>query len=167
MFNTLRPRQNGHHFTDDIFKWIFLNENVWISINISLFVPRGPINNIPTLVQVMAWRRPGDKPLVYSNILIWTTLMTYPVGIQYEIYVLSVSEFPIVKRRRSYDRLISTMGFPILLRHLYTESGRRRTCIVTKQIKLYSVRLQGDDVDTICDDMNKMYTCTNLILQHW
>ena len=27
------------------------------------FVPRGPINNIPKLVQVMAWRRPGDKPL--------------------------------------------------------------------------------------------------------
>ena len=63
-FNTLRPRQNGRHFPDDIFKWIFLNENVWISINISLkFVPRGPINNIPTLVQVMAWRRPGDKSL--------------------------------------------------------------------------------------------------------
>ena len=63
-FNTLRPRQNGCHFPDDIFKWIFLNENVWISINISRqFVLRGPINNIPTLVQVMAWRRPGDKPL--------------------------------------------------------------------------------------------------------
>ena len=63
-FNTLRPKQNGRHFSDDIFKWIFLNENVWISINISLkFVPRRPINNIPTLVQVMAWRRPGDKPL--------------------------------------------------------------------------------------------------------
>ena len=63
-FNTLRPRQNGRHFPDDIFKWIFLYENVWISINISLnFVPRGPINNIPTLVQVLAWRRPGDKPL--------------------------------------------------------------------------------------------------------
>ena len=62
--NTLRPRQNGRHFPDDIFKWIFLNENVWISINISLkFVPKGPINNNPTLVQVMAWRRPGDKPL--------------------------------------------------------------------------------------------------------
>ena len=26
--NTLRPRQNGRHFPDDIFKWIFLNENV-------------------------------------------------------------------------------------------------------------------------------------------
>ena len=61
---TLRPRQNGRHFPDDMFKWIFLNEIVWISINISLkFVSRGPINNIPTLVQVMAWRRPGDKPL--------------------------------------------------------------------------------------------------------
>ena len=48
----------------DIYEWIFWNENVWISINISLkFVPRGPINNIPTLLQVMAWRRPGDKPL--------------------------------------------------------------------------------------------------------
>ena len=25
--------------------------------------PRSPINNIPALVQIMAWRRPGDKPL--------------------------------------------------------------------------------------------------------
>ena len=63
-FNTLRPRQNGRHFADDIFKYIFFNENVWIPIQISLkFVPKGPINNIPALVQTMAWRRPGDKPL--------------------------------------------------------------------------------------------------------
>ena len=63
-FNTLRPRQNGSHLPDDIFKYIFLNENVWISLKISLkFVPRVPINNIPALVLIMAWRRPGDKPL--------------------------------------------------------------------------------------------------------
>ena len=63
-FNTLRPTQNGRHFPDDILKWIFLNENVWISNKISLkFVPKVPINNIPTLVQIMAWRRSGDKPL--------------------------------------------------------------------------------------------------------
>ena len=62
--NTLRPRQNGRHFADDIFKCIFLNENVWIPIEISLkFVPKGPINNIPALVWIMAWRRPGEKPL--------------------------------------------------------------------------------------------------------
>ena len=62
--NTLRPGQNGRHFADNIFKCIFLNENVWIPIKISLkFFPKGPINNIPALVQIMAWRRPGDKPL--------------------------------------------------------------------------------------------------------
>ena len=62
--NTLRPGQNGRHFPDDTFKCIFLNENIYISINISLkFVPKVPINNIPTLVPIMAWRRPGDKPL--------------------------------------------------------------------------------------------------------
>ena len=62
--NTLRLRQNGRHFADDTFKRIFLNENARISIKISLkFVPKGLINNIPALVQIMAWRRPGDKPL--------------------------------------------------------------------------------------------------------
>ena len=64
LFNTLRPRQNSRHFADDTFKHIFLNENVRISIKISLkFVLEGPMNNIPALVQIMAWRRPGDKPL--------------------------------------------------------------------------------------------------------
>ena len=62
--NTLRQRQNGCHFADNIFKCIFLNENVWIPIKISLkFVPKGPINNIPAMVQIMAWHRPGNKPL--------------------------------------------------------------------------------------------------------
>ena len=62
--NTLRPRQNGRHFADAIFKCVFLNGNVWILIKISLkFVLQGLINNNPALVQVMAWRRPGDKPL--------------------------------------------------------------------------------------------------------
>ena len=60
----MRPRQNGRHFADDIFKCIFLNENVWIPVKIPLkFVPEGPINNIPAMVQIMAWRRPGAMPL--------------------------------------------------------------------------------------------------------
>ena len=60
----MRLRQNGRHFPDDIFKCIFLNENIEILIMISLkFVPKSPINNIPALVQIMAWCRPGDKPL--------------------------------------------------------------------------------------------------------
>ena len=66
--NTLMPRQNGRHFADDIFKLIFLNENVWIPIKISLkFVPQGLINNIPALVQIMAWRQPGAKAIIWTN----------------------------------------------------------------------------------------------------
>ena len=51
-------------FPDDIIKCSFFNENVWISNRISLkFVSEVPINNVPALVQIMAWRRPGDKLL--------------------------------------------------------------------------------------------------------
>ena len=58
------PRQNGRHFADDISKCIFLNENAWISIKISLkFIPKGQIDTFSALAQIMAWRRSGDKPL--------------------------------------------------------------------------------------------------------
>ena len=67
--NTLRLRQ-----MDAIFQWIFLNENVWISIKISLnFVPMSTINNIPALVQIMAWCRPSNKPL--SEPMMFSLLM--------------------------------------------------------------------------------------------
>ena len=72
--NTLRPRQNVQHFTGDIFKCIFFNENTSISIIISLkFAPRGPFNNIPALVQIMAWCGPGDKPLSEPMMIILLT----------------------------------------------------------------------------------------------
>ena len=64
MVNTLRLRQSGRCFADDIFKCILLNENVWPSIKISLkFVPKVLINNNSASVQIMTWRRPVDKPL--------------------------------------------------------------------------------------------------------
>ena len=57
--------QNGGNLADDIFKCIFINENFYISIQISLkFVPRAPIDNKPALVEVMAWRRTGDESLL-------------------------------------------------------------------------------------------------------
>ena len=47
----IEAETNDRHFPDDIFKCIFLNEIVFISIKISLkFVPKGQINNIPALV---------------------------------------------------------------------------------------------------------------------
>ena len=67
--NTLKPKQDGRHFPDDILEWILVNENLWISNKVSLdFIPRDPINNIPALFTIMAWHRPGDKPLS-----IWTS----------------------------------------------------------------------------------------------
>ena len=58
------PGKNGRHFPEDIFKCIFMNKKFCVLNKISLkFVPKGPINNILALVQIMAWRRSGDKPL--------------------------------------------------------------------------------------------------------
>ena len=87
-FNTLRPRQNGRHFADDTFKPIFLNEDIRISTKMSLkFYPKGPINNIPALVLIMAWRRPGDKPLSEPMMVcllrhIWVTRPQWVIQIE-------------------------------------------------------------------------------------
>ena len=59
---TLRPKQNGHHFPDDIIKRTFLNDKISIQISLK-FVPTGPVDNKSILVQQMAWYPPGDKPL--------------------------------------------------------------------------------------------------------
>ena len=74
LINSLRPRPNRRHFADDVFKRIFENENEWISPGISLtFVPKVRINNIPALFQIMAWHRPGDKPLSEPMMVCWQT----------------------------------------------------------------------------------------------
>ena len=57
---TSRPRRDDRHFADEVFKCL----NAGISIKISMkFVAQGPINKIPALVQIMAWRRLRIKPL--------------------------------------------------------------------------------------------------------
>ena len=114
--NTLRPRQNGRYFPDDILKGIFLNENLLISIKISLkFVSKGPINNISALVQIMAWRRSGDKPLsepVMVRLLMhicvtrpqWVNIMAADVlamqGVMVFIIDLVLPEYCILSTRR-------------------------------------------------------------------
>ena len=62
--NSSPPGQSDRLFADDSFKGTFMNENVSISIRISLkFVPNGPIDYNPALVYIMAWCRICDKPL--------------------------------------------------------------------------------------------------------
>ena len=93
--NTLRPRQNRCHFADDIFKSIFLNENARISLKISLkFVPKVGINNTPALVQIMASRRPGDKPLSEPMMVILLThiCFTRPQWVKWAILWLVVPQ---------------------------------------------------------------------------
>ena len=69
LINTLRPRQNGR-------RWHF-QMHVWIPIAISLkFVPEDPVSNIPALVRIVAWRRPGDKLL--SESMMASLLMCMP-----------------------------------------------------------------------------------------
>ena len=74
--NTLRPRQNGRHFADDIFKRVFLNEKIWIPIEISRkFVPKGSIRNIPaldnglvpTMRRAIVWTNDGSITGVYMR----------------------------------------------------------------------------------------------------
>ena len=72
-FNTSPPGQFGGKIADDIFNCIFFNEDVWISNEISLkFVPIGLIDNKSALVQVMAWRWTGDKPLTEAMLTQFT-----------------------------------------------------------------------------------------------
>ena len=61
--NSSGPRPYGRHFAGNIFEHIFLTEYVWISLNLTDSIPKVRIIYIPALVQIMAWRRPGDKPL--------------------------------------------------------------------------------------------------------
>ena len=124
---TLGPRQNGRHITDDIFKCILLNKNVWVSIKISLkFVPKGPINNIPSLVQIMAWRRPGDELLSEPMMLnlptyIWVTRpqwvnWTSGDGIQcwskcITSFMQNSSRYTVCKKMAFSSQLIACMTF--------------------------------------------------------
>ena len=59
-----------------------MNEKVQIFIKISLnFVPKVWINNIPALVQIMAWHRPGNKPLSEQMMVCFTdAYMRHPAS---------------------------------------------------------------------------------------
>ena len=76
-FNTIRPRQKGRHFPNDIFKFIYFNQNRCISIKTSLnslkIIGMCLIDNKAGLFQVMAWRPTGDKPLTETMMANVTT----------------------------------------------------------------------------------------------
>ena len=99
--NTLRPRQNGRRFQDNIFKCILLNGKMhefhlrfhW---RLSL---RFWINNIPALVQIMAWGRSGDKPLSEPMII---NLLSH-VRITCAQWVKDLKEFHSVNKHEKWN----------------------------------------------------------------
>ena len=79
--NSSPPEQNGGHLANDILWCIFVNGKFCILIKISVkFVPRGPIGNNSGLVQVMAWRQTGDKPLAEPMLTRFTDAYMWHLG---------------------------------------------------------------------------------------
>ena len=133
--NTLMPRQNGRNFADDTSKPIFLIENIRISIMITLkFDPKIPINDIPALLQIMTWRRPGDKPLSGPMMVCLLThiCVTRPHWVN-DGNCLLIMPMISIKERRACDLLPeSTKIFMFkcnksnctTMRHVYNESAK-------------------------------------------
>ena len=72
--NTWSHEQNGHHFADNIFRFFFSFVQIIVClIQISLKdVPKGPVFNISSLVQGMAWFREVNKPIPEPMIMQFT-----------------------------------------------------------------------------------------------
>ena len=67
--NSSPQDKKATNLADDIFSCIFLNENVWISIKISLkFVPKGPIDNKPVLFFCNGLAPNRRQAITYTNV---------------------------------------------------------------------------------------------------
>ena len=59
----LTPTQHGCHFADDIFIFSLFCNDCYIGIQVSQqFLPKDPVNDKPTLIQIIARFLTGDKP---------------------------------------------------------------------------------------------------------
>ena len=126
--NTLRPRQKDRHLEADIFKCIFLNENLSISLKISLnCAPKVRINNFPAMVWILAWRRPGDKPLSEPMMV---TLLTHTCVTQPQWFdpVSYSSNSNLISRVRDFS-----------LRNSYNDCITKITLVVIETMDLFRI----------------------------
>ena len=118
---------------------------------ISLKAASVGIDDKSILVHAMALCSTGDMPLPKQMLVkIYDTIWHHLGPDSIKRWHLTSIGNPIVETRRSYDRLISTMGFPILVRwHLYIESGPRPQWIynifVTEQCVSYHTVATTDE----------------------
>ena len=145
--NTLRPRQNGRDFSDDIFKCIFLNENVWILIKISLnFVPRGQLTIFQLRFILIALCRPSDKPLSEPMMI---NLLTHIASLGCNVLTLnfvpkgSINNIPasvyLIAWRQPGDKPLSEPMMISLLTHIcVTRPQWDYVIITTTNMQLWS-----------------------------
>ena len=137
---TMKLRQNGRHFPDNIFKCIFLNEKLWISIRSSLkFVPKVPVDNKPSLVQILAWHRPGNHPLSepMTVSLLTHICVTRPQWVKYYVktslwrgfdYIRVDIVLHIIREHTGYLKFINRMplgGCSVYLKSLFSNHDSR------------------------------------------
>ena len=102
--------QNGRHYPDGIFKCIFLCENVWTSIIISLmFVPRRPNEQFSIIVS------DNDLASIKQQAIIWTN-----DGLFYWGIYASLGLNELTPHRQSAEHSLATLWTPkkkLLLYH--------------------------------------------------
>ena len=107
--------------------YIFLNQNVGLSINILLnFDLKGQITNIPTLVQTVAWRRPYDKPLSEPM----------PVYLLSHICVTRPQRVKCLLSLEVCDKPLSKPMPVCLLPHICVNRPQRVKCLLTLEVWL-------------------------------
>ena len=103
--NTLRLRQNGCHFADKIFKCIFLNENVWISLKISSLFLRVQLTRWGRVTHICVGKLTiivSDKGLspVRRQAIIWNNdgiLLIGPLGTNFSEILIEIHTFSFKK----------------------------------------------------------------------
>ena len=97
--HTMRPRQNGRHFPDYLFKCIFLNDRLWISIKIPLkLVSKGPVNNIPGFGSDNGLVPTRRQAIIWTNDILTQICVTRPKGV-------NLAQIPIIKTRLFFNQI--------------------------------------------------------------
>ena len=79
---------------DETFECILLTEDDEIPIQFSLkLIPMVPIDNKPALVQVIAWRRTGDKPLLKAMLTHFTdAYMRHSGEMSFKVFIKPMAD---------------------------------------------------------------------------
>ena len=68
--------------------------------------PKGPINNIPALVQIMAWRQPGE----WRQAIIWTNVNPVHQHKNFLIHYIRFSHAFVMKFYTEFSSVTAALG---------------------------------------------------------